>query len=178
MNTNRTAPGVCTEIMVFSNDCLTKGTLRYQPAFLQNGILQVGYRLQHSDETFKRKYLALLPVNNSVTNIIFRAIHLQISTHRLKDYSYLLWWEVSFGLCVVEKFFVSEMLQSSVNSVTAPNGTTSEKRVTLIKPFSIVGVYFAGPIQIKTELRKVLIVKAYKTVFVCMATKVVHLESI
>jgi len=50
-------------------------------------------------------------------------------------------------------------------------------RVREAHPFSIVGVDYAGPLQMKElSLRKARIVKVYIAVFVCMTTKAVHLE--
>lgn len=57
-----------------------------------------------------------------------------------------------------------------------PTEQLPRQRVTQSKPFSIAGVDFAGPIQVKTGLRKIVL--AYIAVFVCMPTKAVHLELI
>ena len=50
-------------------------------------------------------------------------------------------------------------------------------RVTQARVFNGVGTDFAGPFQIKaSQLRNAKIMKAYLCVFVCLATKAVHLE--
>ncbi|XP_065356307.1 uncharacterized protein LOC135950706 [Calliphora vicina] len=50
-------------------------------------------------------------------------------------------------------------------------------RCTLSFPFHISGVDFAGPFELKSStLRKSSIIKGYACVFVCFATKAVHLE--
>lgn len=52
-------------------------------------------------------------------------------------------------------------------------------RVQEAHPFSVVGVDYAGPLQMKElSLRKARICKVYIAVFVCMTTKAVHLESV
>jgi len=57
-----------------------------------------------------------------------------------------------------------------------PMGQLPKQRVTPSKPFSITGVDFARPMQVKTGLRKIVLVKAYIAIFVCMTVKAVHLE--
>jgi len=52
-------------------------------------------------------------------------------------------------------------------------------RVREAHPFSIVGIDYAGPLQMKElSLRKARIVKVYIAVFVCTTTKAVHLEPV
>ncbi|XP_030753188.1 uncharacterized protein LOC115880190 [Sitophilus oryzae] len=52
-----------------------------------------------------------------------------------------------------------------------------EDRVNISRPFQKVGVDFGGPFFIKWfRLRKVSLIKCYIALFVCMATKAVHIE--
>lgn len=56
-------------------------------------------------------------------------------------------------------------------------GDLPSDRVTQSRPFSGVATDFAGPFSVKTTtLRNARVVKAYLCVFVCLATKAVHLE--
>ena len=58
-------------------------------------------------------------------------------------------------------------------------GQLPAQRVTPGKPFSSVGVDFAGPVLTKySHTRRPVIIKTYISVFVCMATKAVHLEPV
>lgn len=58
-------------------------------------------------------------------------------------------------------------------------GQLPEHRVNTGAPFDIVGTDFAGPIQTKyVHTRKPVIIKSYICIFVCMATKAVHLEPV
>jgi len=68
-----------TEIKILSDGgFIAKGPLRGLSVFLQDGILRVVGRLKRSDELFERKYPTLLPANINITNMIFRAFHLQL----------------------------------------------------------------------------------------------------
>jgi len=50
-------------------------------------------------------------------------------------------------------------------------------RITPAKPFSHSGVDYCGPFHIKSGLlRNAKLVKAYVAIFVCLATKAVHIE--
>ncbi|XP_062704131.1 uncharacterized protein LOC134286522 [Aedes albopictus] len=55
-------------------------------------------------------------------------------------------------------------------------GRLPEARVVPSAPFSRTGVDFAGPVFVKVGLRKFVCVKAYICIFVCLATKAIHLE--
>jgi len=44
------------------------------------------------------------------------------------------------------------------------------------RPFSIKGVDFAGPIIIKSGIRRVVGIKAWIALFICFSTRAVHLE--
>lgn len=49
-------------------------------------------------------------------------------------------------------------------------------RVNAARPFSVTGVDYWGPISLKPPHRRAAPIKAYVAVFVCFATKAVHLE--
>ncbi len=52
-----------------------------------------------------------------------------------------------------------------------------EDRVTIVRPFAVCGVDFAGPFTTRcTEHRTVKFTKSYLAVFVCFVTRAVHLE--
>jgi hypothetical protein len=58
-------------------------------------------------------------------------------------------------------------------------GTLPSARVTPSRPFSIAGVDFDGPFAVKSsQLRNAKFIKTYVAVFVCFATKAVHLEHV
>jgi hypothetical protein len=57
-------------------------------------------------------------------------------------------------------------------------GQLPAARVCVNRPFTHTGVDFAGPLLIRVGLRRAAPIKAYVAVFVCLATKAVHLEPV
>lgn len=56
-------------------------------------------------------------------------------------------------------------------------GQLSVGRVALRRAFLRVGIDFGGPIEVKeSRIKKAIVHKAYIALFVCMATKAIHLE--
>lgn len=51
-----------------------------------------------------------------------------------------------------------------------------KSRVQIARPFTTTGVDFAGPIAIRSGIRRVTSTKGYVSVFVCFSTRAVHLE--
>lgn len=57
---------------------IIRGPLKHLSPFMDNGILRVGGRLEHSKESFSRKNPAVLPCKHHVTELIFHSYHLQL----------------------------------------------------------------------------------------------------
>ncbi|GFW65781.1 integrase catalytic domain-containing protein [Trichonephila clavipes] len=58
-------------------------------------------------------------------------------------------------------------------------GDLPKQRITQTRPFEIVGIDFAGPILTKCQhIRKANKFESYICLFICLATKAVHLELI
>lgn len=56
-------------------------------------------------------------------------------------------------------------------------GNLAADRITVCRPFTIVGIDYAGPFMIKNSLlKRSQLTKAYLSLFVCFNTKAVHIE--
>ncbi len=67
--------------------------------------------------------------------------------------------------------------QANAKPLTLQMGLLPAERTSPSPPFSVVGMDFAGPFQLKRgHTRKPVVVKAYVCLFICMATKAIHLE--
>ncbi|XP_055588815.1 uncharacterized protein LOC129741136 [Uranotaenia lowii] len=147
---------------------------------LSDGLLRVGGRLRHSNLPDESKHQLILPNNNSVTKLLVRALHLE-----------LLHVGPSGLISALRQRFWLLNARSTVRNVTRQcikcfrvnptnvqqlMGELPRQRVVFSSPFNITGVDYAGPIQVKQGKYRPKVVKAYVSVFVCMATKAIHLE--
>lgn len=66
--------------------------------------------------------------------------------------------------------------RANPTGITQLMGDLPKQRVTPSPAFNITGVDYAGPILVKQGTHRAKVVKAYIAVFVCMATKAIHLE--
>jgi hypothetical protein len=146
--------------------------------FLDNdGVLRVGGRLKQSDLPFEVKHQIILP-RGHVSTILVRDIH-QDNGHAGAQAVMAIvrqrFWPVSAKRLV--KRIVKECVHCYKRRPKAAEqfmGDLPAVRVTAAHPFLNTGVDYAGPLTLKLTQRTST--KAYLAVFICMATKAVHLE--
>lgn len=56
--------------------------------------------------------------------------------------------------------------------------TLPKDRVKVARPFTVNGVDFARPLMIRSGIRRVTAIKTWMAVFVCFATRAIHLEAV
>ncbi|XP_029720518.2 uncharacterized protein LOC109429239 [Aedes albopictus] len=151
----------------------------YHPYICQNGILRVGGRLRHSDETEDTKHPMILPARHPLTRMVFEQHHLRLlhagpqlllATVRQR------YWPL--GGRNVARQVVHQCLtcfRSKPRQVRQFMGELPTSRVLVSRPFSKTGVDYFGPVYLRPAPRKAA-VKAYVALFVCMCTKAVHME--
>lgn len=151
------------------------------PFIDEDGLLRVGGRLQNSELPYNQKHPILLPYNHHVTSLIIQDAHLKTLHGGNKlTLAYLRqrYWIIS------GKRKVKSLINKCVRCIRYKADTNSQKmgilpkaRVTQSHPFSYTGVDYAGPIQTRTmKGRGHKSYKSYIAVFVCLATKAIHLE--
>ena len=172
------------EIRFFKDSIISSKELKALTPFLdQQGIVRVGGRLFNSNLSESSKHPVLLPKYHHFTNMIFRNLH---NKHLHAGPTLLLslfreeFW-VARGLshaksivhrCILCHKYKPVALQQQMGNLPKP-------RVIMSRPFTSTGMDFGGPFYIATKPgRKPTLVKTYFCVFVCMATKAVHLESV
>ncbi|XP_076660443.1 uncharacterized protein LOC143363795 [Halictus rubicundus] len=144
-------------------------------------VLRVGGRLQNSTLPFEQRHPILLPREHHVTKLIIRDSHLRNHhagiTTTLYDVRQLYW-------PINGKNTTRQIIRQCVRcfrvkptSVEYVMGNLPAARVTEGRPFINSGIDYCGPFFIKErQFRNRTRVKVYVAVFICFATKAVHLE--
>lgn len=159
----------------------SKPIRKLSPFLDEDGVLRVGGRLRHADLSFDVKHPMLLPRKHRLTDLVIRSVHQNNLHPGSRTLQYLLsqrFWILSarraingvLGQCY-------RCFRARPTALTPLMGDLPPARVSQLKPFSHAGVDFAGPFLVtQGRYRGVRSVKAYVCIFVCMATKAVHLE--
>jgi len=157
--------------------------LSLNPFIGNDGLLRVGGRLSNSLLKYDEKFPIILPRLDHLTNMIIRHCHLvnfHAGTTLMLSQLRRTYWIVS------ARNLVKQYTRKCVKCCRVRGRTSSQMmgdlpsvRVTSHRPFFRSSVDYAGPIQIKvptTNVRKYDITKGYIAVFICLATKCIHLE--
>ncbi|XP_055585300.1 uncharacterized protein LOC129738142 [Uranotaenia lowii] len=144
-----------------------------------DGILRIGGRLSHSDESFDAMHPMVLPAKHPFTEMLFAHHHeallhagpqLLLSTIRQR------YWPLG-GRHVVRKVVhkCQRCFRARPQILQQLMGNLPRSRVIVSRPFTKCGVDYFGPVFLKAGRRNAAI-KTYVAVFGCMTTKAVHLE--
>lgn len=149
--------------------------------FLDNDVLRVGGRLKHAKLAYDKKHPILLPSNHRLTDLIIEYTHkiyLHPGPQTLQYFLSQKYWIVSFKRTI--RRVISKCHNCfRVNPISSQPlmGQLPLARLSTVKAFASVGVDYAGPFSITTNrIRGGKILKAYICLFVCMATKALHIE--
>ncbi|XP_058801546.1 uncharacterized protein LOC131670173 [Phymastichus coffea] len=151
------------------------------PFLDEHGLIRVGGRLKNSNLQFNQKYPILLPSNHNVSDLIIRDAHHRNLHGRVQCTLYTIrerFWILNGRNQIrhVLRRCVPCLRQKPKFSHTKI-ADLPESRVNPAFAFAKTGVDFFGPIMIKEKKdRNRSFLKAYASVFVCMATKAVHIE--
>lgn len=155
---------------------------RLCPFLDQNQVIRVGGRLKNTDtlDTFQRHPM-LIPQICTVSKLIFRDAH-EKTMHggpaAMLSYVRERFWPVH-GRSMSRKVFYEciHCYKTKPVIVQPIMGNLPRQRIEPSRPFAVCGIDFAGPFMIKGSLRRnALMRKGYLCVFVCFATKEIHLE--
>ncbi|CAK1584061.1 unnamed protein product [Parnassius mnemosyne] len=147
------------------------------------GILRVGGRLERADVSDDKKHPIILPSKSHFTNLIIADAHqrtLHGGPQLMINYLRSRYWILDVKNRT--KLFVRKCVTCIRYAAQCRHqlmGQLPVARVTPIRPFYQSGVDYAGPIQIRTSKgRGHRAYKGYICLFVCMATRAVHLEAV
>ncbi|XP_051166617.1 uncharacterized protein LOC127284933 [Leptopilina boulardi] len=180
-----------TQSTEFANEikCLKNGTflslksklLTLNPFLDTNGILRVGGRLAHSDLLEKQKHPILMPYNHHITRVLIRDEHLRLHHAGAQATLYSIrenYWPLN-GRNLTRNIIKQcvPCFRAKPRPLEQFMSNLPQDRVSGSRPFLNVGVDYCGPLYIKEKrFRNRNKIKVYISLFVCMATKAVHLE--
>lgn len=156
--------------------------LSLNPFLDENGLLRVGGRLRNSNISYTKKFPIVLPSNHKLTEMLINYEHIKLlhagplavlASIRTE------FWPLSGRNTVRRVLRKCITCFRNKPQVTYPfMGNLPTCRVSNCRPFINVGVDYAGPILLKESHRRgrVHTYTCYIAIFVCMATKAVHLE--
>nr|XP_022914008.1 uncharacterized protein LOC111424630 [Onthophagus taurus] len=143
------------------------------PFLDEDGLLRVGGRLANTDLIFSRKHQIILAFKHKLTELIIRHKHLEnlhAGVQTLLSIIRLEYWPIN-GKNVIKKILRSCTICFRVNPrfIFSKMGMLPKERTTPVRPvrpFTNVGVYYAGPILIKDDkLRNRKFIKSYVCLF-------------
>lgn len=151
------------------------------PIIDADGILRVGGRLDASGLPFDQRHPIILPYHHEVTVLIMRQLHLEnmhAGPQALLAVTRQKYWPMKGK--ILAKSVVDQCIlcaKAKPKLLEQVMGTLPKERVTAARAFTHTGIDYAGPITIHYQGRGSKTTKAYICVFVCFATKAVHLEA-
>jgi len=172
-----------TEIqMLARNELITRGKLASLNVFIdQDGLVRVGGRLRNSEFRTDKKHPIVLSAEHTFTKLLFASEHLRllhVGPQLLLSSIREQFWPLggrNLARKIVHdciKCFRAKPQQSQMLM-----GELPQSRVSIAAPFHNTGVDYAGPLLIKDRKgRGCKTNKAFVCLFVCFATRAIHIE--
>lgn len=161
-----------------------KGPLSTLAPFLDaHGIIRVGGRLQKSGLSFEQIHPCVLSPNHILAKLIIRYYHESyfhagptLLRSVLRRQFWILRINSAIKHCMIRCHTCIRLKAETCKQVMA---SLPKARVVPARPFTTTGVDYAGPFQmLEIRGRRKVPIKAYLAIFVCFATKAVHLEMV
>ncbi|XP_036340597.1 uncharacterized protein LOC118749948 [Rhagoletis pomonella] len=155
--------------------------LKLNPMLDKNGMLCVGGRLRNANIPFSERHPVILPKDNHLTMLFIRQAHqrtLDGGTQATLQYVRQRFWIID-GRQAVKRIASNcvRCFRYKCSPQTQLMGDLPSARCNASPPFMHSGVDFAGPFNIRTTKgRGHRSYKGYVALFVCLATRAVHLE--
>lgn len=151
------------------------------PFICENGFVRVGGRLRNANIEYNQKYPILLPQQHYLTRLIISTTHIETLHGGLKLTLATLrqqYWVPNSRTVI--RSIIHKCITCHRYSAQSKNQLMSalpKARVNASKAFSHSGVDYAGPFNLRlSKHRGRGTYKGFVAVFVCMATKAIHIE--
>ncbi|XP_033222851.1 uncharacterized protein LOC117176704 [Belonocnema kinseyi] len=159
----------------------SKSSLLKLNPFPDQGIIKVGGRLANANVPDSHKHPIVLPKHHHISKIIIRDEHIDRMHAGVNATLYGVretFWPIDGRNTV--RHVVRQCIRcfrAKPSEVKYIMGNLPKNRVSLSRLFTDVGVDYCGPFFIKERRHGNRIkIKTYVSIFVCLATKAVHLE--
>ncbi|XP_075157832.1 uncharacterized protein LOC142231099 [Haematobia irritans] len=155
--------------------------LTLNPILDGDKLLRVNGRLANSDMSYNERHPIILPEKSRFCKLLIEFTHKtllhsehQVMLRAIRQEFYIIRLKSAIRhcirncrICTIYKHRIRTQIMS----------TLPTERCTFSLPFTNTGVDFAGPFELKTSrLRNAKLQKGYAAVFVCLATRAIHLE--
>lgn len=145
-----------------------------------NGILRVDGRLEHANINFNMKHPIILPNKGHFTQLLIDNAH-KITFHggaRLTSaFIRQKYWIVGGNRAIKKIIRTCVTCRRHTPNIHQIMGDLPEVRINPSRPFHYTGIDYTGYVDIKANKgRGIKTNKGYVAIFVCMATKAVHIE--
>lgn len=160
----------------------TSTLLKLSPFLDDNNVLRVGGRLKNSDLPYEAKHQILLPNKHSVSELIVKNAHLEClhGAPRLTESVLRQKYWLIHGQRYIKPIIHKCVKCFRVNPKTMSQYMAhlpSTRVLAAEKPFINTAVDYTGAFQVKiSNGRGFRTNKAYVAIFVCMATRAMHIE--
>ncbi|XP_062533993.1 uncharacterized protein LOC134203020 [Armigeres subalbatus] len=158
-----------------------KSRIRWCHPFISvDKIIRIDGRLKNAQQPYDSKHQILLPSAHAFSNLLVRHLHetnLHAAPQMLLNILRLRYWITgarSLARKIVQNCIACAKMRPKL--VQQFMSELPKERITAARPFTITGADYWGPILLKPIHRRAEPGKAYVAVFVCFATKAVHLE--
>jgi len=150
------------------------------PFMNEDGLIRVGGRLKNSDLDFDACHPILLPRNHDLTRKIIREDHIRnihAGTQATMAAVRQRFWPLSLRSATRKVIQECVICFKAKPRIEALMGSLPASRVKISRPFAHCGVDYAGPVVLREgKRRNARNHKAYIAIFICFATKAVHVE--
>lgn len=153
------------------------------PFIDENGILRVGGRLQNTLLVYTRRHPAIIPQTGPFTRLIIDQAHkqtlhggIQLTLNQIRQRYWIINGRNSVKAAI---HHCVTCYKCRGQPSTQLMGNLPAPRVSVTRPFLHTGTDYCGPIEIRmSKGRGTKCYKGYIAIFICLATKAIHIEAV
>lgn len=166
------------------NKPLSKNTklLSLNPFVDKDKLMRVGGRLHNADIPYTARHPLIIPRKSRLTELMIRDAHIHTihgSVSLMQSHLRTQFWIIDARNAIRHSIHkCNTCFRYSNPSLNQLMGQLPRPRVNIAQPFGHTGIDYAGPISIllRRSPGRPQTTKGYICLFVCLATKAIHLE--